>query len=35
VPAYNKKTDFDERMVNIKKEYVTLLKEKSDKQILQ
>ena len=35
VPAYNKKTDFGERMVNIKKEYVTLLKEKSDKQILQ
>ena len=35
VPAYNKKTDIGERMVNIKKEYVTLLKEKSGKQILQ
>ena len=34
VPAYNKKTDFGERMVNVKKEYVTLLKEKSDMQIL-
>jgi hypothetical protein len=28
VPTYNKKTDFGERMVNIKKEYVNILKDK-------
>ena len=34
VPAYNEITDYGEQMANIKKEYETLTKESSDKQIL-